>query len=328
MLVGVALQLHQAALLRRLLLGALDISVLPDLGDMEPPADGHADAPAVPLQLFLGRGVVDLLDVVKRLARLDGEEGELVPCRGDHLDDIWQRRLGHLAVLALAIHHGEEAQGTAPFGLPRGIRVGQVQDVADFARTDDVVVAQEVAAGGVDVDGHVGLAPAQGPAVGDARDVVAEGLRVEAVAQGEQRRELRQGVIVEAVEIRKVAALVDLVDVGLLGGEVDVGLDLGADLAQEVVVDEIRDDAVLVGGRRGILRGVLGQHGFVEEAVAEPGFGILFAESCGGGSRVSFWRCKARTWSGLEILRAPYCSWIASWSASCRQRGHLPFSSL
>jgi hypothetical protein len=110
-------------------------------------------------------------------------------------------------------------------------------------------------------------------------DVVAEGLRVEGVAQGEERGQLGQGVIVEAVQVREVAALVDLVDVGLLGGEVDVGLDLGADVAQEGVVDQAGDDAVLVGARRGVLRRVLVEDGLVEEAFLEARFGVVVAES-------------------------------------------------
>ena len=114
------------------------------------------------------------------------------------------------------------------------------------------------------------------------RDIVAECLRVDGVAKGEEGRELGESFVVEAVEVRKVAALVNLVDVCLLGGEVDVLLDLFADPAQKSVVDQARDDAVFVGGRRGVFRRVFVEHLLVEQALAESGFGFIGAESYGG----------------------------------------------
>lgn len=68
-------------------------------------------------------------------------------------------------------------------------------------------------------------------------NIVAEGLRVESVAKGEKRGQLGQGIVVETVEVCEVTALVDLVDVGLLGSERDIVLDFVADLAEERVVD-------------------------------------------------------------------------------------------
>lgn len=91
---------------------------------------------------------------------------------------------------------GKSRRAPPPLGLPRSIRISQVQDVADFARPDDVVVTQEVAARVVDVDGHVGLASAQGAAAGDVRDIVSEGLRVEGITESEEGGELGQGVVV------------------------------------------------------------------------------------------------------------------------------------
>ena len=114
-------------------------------------------------------------------------------------------------------------------------------------------MTQKIAAGSVDIDGHVGLASAQRAAASDVRDVVAECLGVEGVAQSEKGGELRKRIVVEAVEVGQITALVDLVNVGLLGGEGDVGLDLVADLAQESVVDQAVDNAVLIGTRGGIL---------------------------------------------------------------------------
>ena len=80
-------------------------------------------------------------------------------------------------------------------------------------------------------------------------DVVAEGLGVERIAQREEGRELGKSAVVEPVEVRQVAALVNLVDIRLLGREGDIGLDLLADRSEERIVYEVRDDAVLVGSR-------------------------------------------------------------------------------
>ncbi|PKS07905.1 hypothetical protein jhhlp_006513 [Lomentospora prolificans] len=278
-LVRVALKLHQAAVLHLLLFGALDVAVLADLGDVEPAADGHADAAAVGLELRPGLGVVDLLDVVEALARLDGEEAELVPRGRDDLGDVRERRLGHDAVGALRLLDGEQTQSAAPLGLPRLIGIRKIENVADFAAPNHVVVAEEEAAGRVHVDGHVSLPPAEGSAPRNMGDVVAEGLGVDCVAEGEEGRQLGQGFVVEAVEVGEVAGLVDLVDVGLLGGEGDVVADLGAHVAQQGVVDELVDDGVLVGRRGGVLGGVVVEDGLVEEALAEPLLCLFGAEA-------------------------------------------------
>ncbi|EGY18454.1 uncharacterized protein VDAG_08788 [Verticillium dahliae VdLs.17] len=161
-LVGVALELHEARVGGELGLGAGHVAVLAGLGDVEPAADGHADAAALARELGGRGGVVDLLDVVEGLARLDGEEGQLVPGGRDDLCAVGSGRLGDLAAGALLLVDGVEAQGAAPLGLPGHVGVGEIEDVADLAGADDVVVAEQVAAGRVDVDGHVGLAAAQG----------------------------------------------------------------------------------------------------------------------------------------------------------------------
>ncbi len=79
----------------------------------------------------------------------------------------------------------------------------------------------------------------------------------------------------------------DLVDVGLLGREGDIGLDLIADGAEEGVVDQLGDDAVLVGSGRGIGSCVAIQDGSVEQVFAEAGLGFLLRESlCGVSGEV------------------------------------------
>lgn len=245
-LVWVTLQLHQSALVSRFSLGTLHPPVLSNLGNVEPPADGHADAPSILLELLRAGSMVDLLDIVEGLAGLHGKERELVPGWWDRLDKVWQGCLGNLAVLALSVDDGEEAKSSAPLGLPWCVWVGKIQNVADFSRTDNIVVAQEVAAGCVDIDGHIGLAPTQGAAAGDVRNIFAEGLGVERIAEGEKGGELGQCLVVESVKVGKVTTLVDLVDVGLFGGEVNVGLDFFANLAQEGIVGELVDYAVFI----------------------------------------------------------------------------------
>jgi hypothetical protein len=51
---------------------------------------------------------------------------------------------------------------------------------------------------------------------------------------------------VEAIEIGEIARLMDLVDICLLWREVDVFADFVADIAEELIVDEILDYGVLV----------------------------------------------------------------------------------
>lgn len=58
----------------------------------------------------------------------------------------------------------------------------------------------------------------------------------------------------EAIEVSQVARLVDLVNVRLLRGELDVVANLVADVAQQLVVDEVLDDGMFVAG--GLIRKV------------------------------------------------------------------------
>lgn len=59
----------------------------------------------------------------------------------------------------------------------------------------------------------------------------------------------------EAIEVSQVARLVDLVNVRLLRGELDVVANLVADVAQQLVVDEVLDNGMLVAGE--LIRTVL-----------------------------------------------------------------------
>ena len=61
--------------------------------------------------------------------------------------------------------------------------------------------------------------------------------------QARKQRECRR---VEAVKVSEIAGLVNAVDVGLLGREGEVGLDLGADGAEEAGFDQVGDDAMFV----------------------------------------------------------------------------------
>lgn len=110
-------------------------------------------------------------------------------------------------------------------------------------------MAEKVATWGVDIDRHVGLAPTQGAAASDSGDVLAEYLGVEAVAEGEEGGEQLEMVVGEAIEVREVARLVDLVDVGLLGSEREVLLDLCANFAEELRLKKVMDDAVFIPAR-------------------------------------------------------------------------------
>jgi hypothetical protein len=69
---------------------------------------------------------------------------------------------------------------------------------------------------------------------------------VDCVSEREERRQPLERFVVEAIEVSEVARLVDLVNVCLLRGELDVFEDLGPDFAQESVVDKGGDNAVLV----------------------------------------------------------------------------------
>ena len=71
----------------------------------------------------------------------------------------------------------------------------------------------------------------------------------------------------------------DLVDIGLLGCELDIGLDLTAHRSKEGIVDEAVDDGVLVGFRLSILLRVRVEDLFIEKASPESLLGFLGAES-------------------------------------------------
>jgi hypothetical protein len=51
---------------------------------------------------------------------------------------------------------------------------------------------------------------------------------------------------VQTVEVRKIARLVDLVDIRLFGREVDVFANLVADIAEQRIVDEVLNYGVFV----------------------------------------------------------------------------------
>ena len=78
------------------------------------------------------------------------------------------------------------------------------------------------------------------------RDVLPEGGRVKCIAEFEEGGETRERGIVEAVEVSEIAGLVDLVDICLLGREVEMFLDFLADACEEGWVYETLDDTVLV----------------------------------------------------------------------------------
>mmetsp|Transcript_19599 Transcript_19599/g.77988 ORF Transcript_19599/g.77988 Transcript_19599/m.77988 type:complete len:430 (-) Transcript_19599:424-1713(-) len=88
---------------------------------------------------------VDLLHGVERPARRDAEEQQRVP-RRQHPRARHGRRLGRLALRRQSV---EDLETAAVLSGPRF--VGEVQNVRDGARPDDVVVAQQVAALRVDV---------------------------------------------------------------------------------------------------------------------------------------------------------------------------------
>lgn len=93
---------------------------------------------------------------------------------------------------------------------------------------------------------HIRLDSAQRATSRDAAQVLPESARIQRIPELEQARQPLQSAVVEAIQIGQVARLVDLIDVGLLGREVDVLPDLIADVAEKLVIDEVLDDSVLV----------------------------------------------------------------------------------
>jgi len=60
-------------------------------------------------------------------------------------------------------------------------------------------------------------------------DIITESLGVHSVSEGKEGWQLREGFIVESVEVGKVTGLVDLVDVCLFRCELDIVSNLLAD---------------------------------------------------------------------------------------------------
>lgn len=117
-------------------------------------------------------------------------------------------------------------------------------------------MAEQVAARGVDVDGHVRLLAAQRAAAGDAGHVVSESLRVDGIAEGKQRGQLGKRLVVEAIQVGQVTRLVDLVDIGLLRGELYVFADFVSNRPEELVVDELMDDGMFIRRGFGVFGGI------------------------------------------------------------------------
>ena len=100
-------------------------------------------------------------------------------------------------------------------------------------------MAEQMTARRVHVDGHIRLLATQRARARNARDVFAKGRRVKGIAQLVQGGQQRKRRFIEAVEVGEVAGLVDAVDVGFLGCEGEVSLDLGADGPEQCWVDEV-----------------------------------------------------------------------------------------
>lgn len=93
------------------------------------------------------------------------------------------------------------------FGPPL-VRFSEVDDERDAAGSDYVVVAQEVAAAGVDVTGEVHLV-GERTALGDVLDEGAELLAVDCGTEREKLRDVR-GYLAVLVHLSEVASLVHL----------------------------------------------------------------------------------------------------------------------
>lgn len=98
----------------------------------------------------------------------------------------------------------------------------------------------------VHVDRHIRLRPAQLPCARHGAQVFSKGTRVQRIAKFQEGRKRFERGLVETIEIREITRLVDLVDIGLLGGEVEVLADLVADGAEECWLDEGLDNAMCV----------------------------------------------------------------------------------
>ena len=191
-LIALALELLKRTLLSKLLLESRLEALLAFLRNVKPATDSHADTTAVVLLDALS-AVVDLLDIVEALTRLNCEERKLVPRGRNDFAELSSRHLVELTVIRLLIIRRVESKSATPLGLPGLVGVGQVENVADSPASNDIVMAQQVATGDVDVDGHVSLLSRQRPRSGDRGDPLAELLTVESVTQFQQAGKLLQG---------------------------------------------------------------------------------------------------------------------------------------
>src|SRR5215469_12378371 len=107
---------------------------------MIPPTDSHPNPPAIFLQLLLVLGAINLFDIVEALAWLDSKEAQLVPSWWDDLCEIWTRCLGLLPGLILECLCRIQSQRTAPFLLPRNIRICQIHNIADPPTSNYIVM--------------------------------------------------------------------------------------------------------------------------------------------------------------------------------------------
>jgi hypothetical protein len=105
--------------------------------------------------------MVNLLDVVETLSRLDCKETKLVEGRGNAERIIGTRDLDVLTLGILLGRRRVQAECTAPFRLPRGVGVGQVQNITKASASDNIVVTKEMTSLVVDINGHIGLLPTQ-----------------------------------------------------------------------------------------------------------------------------------------------------------------------
>lgn len=175
--------------------------------------------------------MVNLLDVMETLTRLNGEEAQLVEGGRDAETEVGAGDLDVFALCILLRGRGVQAQCTTPFRLPGGVRISQIQDVADTSASNDIVMAQKVASLVVDVDSHIGLATTQLARASHGRQVLTKAGGVHGITELQQGGESRQRCIVQPVQVRQISGLKDLVNIRLFLGEVQVLLDFVADRA-------------------------------------------------------------------------------------------------
>ncbi|KAI6770307.1 hypothetical protein HG530_004936 [Fusarium avenaceum] len=129
---------NQAAVLGVSFLFTLDVALLSNLGDVKPSTDCHTNATSLLLELLLGLGAINFFHIVKALARLDGEEAQLVPGRRDNLGDVGQWRLGDLTIFILDLLDGEQTEtaigdmGDIVAEALGAVEVGEVSRLVDL----------------------------------------------------------------------------------------------------------------------------------------------------------------------------------------------------